>query len=85
MLNQRQHASGELMCPLLKHAEFLQFHIDLLEQRLTSDRTFLGKECCRDERGRVDSQYLSQLRYLVNGRALQPTFQRAQICPATNV
>lgn len=73
------------MCPLLKHAEFLQFHVDLLEQRLTSDCTFLGEECCRDERGRVDAQYLGQLRYLVNGRGLQPTFQRAQVRPATNV
>lgn len=42
MLNQRLHASGGLMCPLLKHAEFLQLHVDLSEQRLTSDRTFLG-------------------------------------------
>lgn len=42
MLNQRRHASDVLMCPLLKHAEFLQLHVDLLEQRLTRNRTFLG-------------------------------------------
>ena len=57
----------------------------MLEQLLTRDRTFLGEECCRDKCGRVDAQYLSQLRHLVNGWALQPTFQRAQIRPATNV
>ena len=57
----------------------------MLEQLLTRDRTFLGEECCRDECGRVDAQDLSQLRYLVNGWALQPAFQRAQIRSATNV